>query len=436
MLRKAGWLGVAALAAAGVLVAVAWVHAAAARGWPARKSGDMWIVDTPHYQFETDHDAKAAQLIASHQEALFLELYRRMSKTRPETAIKRMQVRVFTTEGRYKQAMGEKAEGSQGLYTDSVIGGYAPPDDLERLLETLRHEGTHQFVGQFVGVKCPVWLNEGLAIFFQYAQFEKGVLKTGQVPLMTLNVLKKAMDDGKLIPMSAMMAMSYDGWSAAVRAKTPQSNVQYPQAWSIVHFLEEGEGGKYRTPLLQYIYFLSRSTASDQAWAKAFGGNIAAFEGRWKAYLKDLKPTGGMKCSTKLRMLGAWAFQAQRRPEILKDMETFRTVAVTGVLGGFTITLGGVETELKDPESIRDLFRCPDDKSKGDAPSYEIVPDPAGGASRLRCTHHSGYILETAYEKGEDGKWGIRIVSRPVLPGDKKDEPAKTPPAGAAKPAD
>ena len=426
MLRKAGWLGAAVVVAAGVLVAAGWVHAAP-RGWPIRKSGDMWIVDTPHYQFETDHDAKAAQLIASHQEALFLELYRRMSKTRPKTAIKRMQVRVFTTEGRYRQAMGEKAEGSQGLYTGNAIGGYAPPDDLERLLETLRHEGTHQFVRQFIGDNCPVWLNEGLASFFEYAQFEKGVLKTGQVPVMTLNRLKKAMDEGKLISMAEMLSMSYEGWSAAVRAKTPRAYIQYPQAWSIVHFLEAGDGGKYGPPFLQYIYFLSRGTASDQAWAKTFGGNTAAFEGRWKAYLKDLKPTGGMKCSTKLRMLGAWAFKAQKRPEIFKDMETFRTVAVTGILGGFTITLGGVETELKDPESIRDLFRCPDDKSKGDAPSYEIVPDPAGGPSRIRCTRHLGYVLETGYEKDEEGKWNIKVISRPVLPGEKKDEPAKKP---------
>jgi len=435
MLRKAGWLGAAVVVAAGVFVAAGWVHAAP-RGWPTRKSGDMWIVDTPHYQFETDHEPKAAQLIASHQEALFLELYRRMGKTKPETAIKRMQVRVFTTERQYKQAMGENAEGSQGLYTGSVIGGYAPPDDLERLLETLRHEGTHQFVRQFIGDKCPVWLNEGLAVFFQYAQFEKGVLKIGQVPLMTLNILKKAMDEGKLISMSEMLSMSYDGWSAAVRAKTPRANIQYPQAWSIVHFLEAGDGGKYRTPLLQYIYFLSRGQASDRAWAKAFGTNTPAFEKRWKAYLKELKSTGGINCRMKLRMLGSWALKAQKRPEILKDMETFRTVAVTGILGGFTITLGGVETELKDAESIRDLFRCPDDKSKGDAPSYEIVPDPAGGPSRIRCTRHLGYVLETGYEKDEEGKWSVKVISRPVLPGEKKDGAAKTPPAGAAKPGD
>ncbi len=419
MLSKARWLAVAALAAVAVAVASGAVRGAG-RGWPMKKQGDLWIVETPHYQFETDHDPKAAQLMASHQEALFRELYRRMGKTKPVSAIKPMKVQVFQTKDRYRKALGAHSEGSQGLYTGSVIGGWAAPEGIDDLLETLRHEGTHQFVGQFIGDTCPVWLNEGMAVFFQNAHFEKGKLVIGQVPMLTLNVLKRAAKEDRLIPLSQMLAMSYEEWAEAVKTKSKQASVQYPQAWSMVHFLERGENGKYRTPLLQYIYYLSRGRASEQAWKRSFGANVKAFEQHWRAYIKNLEATEGIPCRMKLKMLGGWVLKAMNKPSLLKDMETLRKVALTGVLGGWTVTLADVETEITDAESVKDLFRCPQDKSKGDAPSYELVWGKPGEPPRVRCTHHAGVVLETAYEKDEEGRWVVRAISRPVLPGDKK----------------
>ncbi len=425
VLSKARWLAVATLAAVAVVVVSGAVrpygaYAGAGRGWPMKKQGDLWIVETPHYQFETDHDPKAAQLMASHQEALFRELYRRMGKTKAVSGIKRMKVQVFQTRDRYRKALGVESEGSQGLYTGSAIAVWAVPEGIDDLLETLRHEGTHQFVGQFIGNKCPVWLNEGLAVFFQNARFEQGKLVIGQVPMPTVNVLKKAAEQDRLIPMEQMLAMSYKQWGEAVKTKSKQASVQYPQAWSMVHFLEEGENGKYRAPLLQYIYYLSRGLASEQAWKRSFGTNVKAFEQRWRAYIKNLEATEGIPCRMKLKMLGEWVLEAMKKPSLLKDMETLRKVALTGVLGGWTVTLGDVETEITDAESVKDLFRCPLDKSNGDAPSYELVWGEPGEPPVVRCTRHAGVVLETAYEKNAEGGWVVRAISRPVLPGEKK----------------
>lgn len=419
VLSKARWLAVAALAAVAVVVVSGAVRGAG-RGWTMKKQGDLWIVETPHYQFETDHGPKAAQLMASHQEALFRELYRRMGKTKPVSAIRRMKVQVFQTKDRYRKALGVKSEGSQGLYTGSAIAVWAAPEGIDDLLEILRHEGTHQFVGQFIGNACPVWLNEGLAVFFQNARFEEGKLVIGQVPMPAVNVLKKAAEQDRLIPMEQMLDMSYKQWGEAVKTKSKQASVQYPQAWSMVHFLESGENGKYRTPLLQYIHYMSRGLASEHAWKRSFGTNVKAFEQRWRAYIKNLEATEGIPCRMKLKMLGGWVLKAMKKPSLLKDLETLRKVALTGVLGGWTVTLGDVETEITDAESVKDLFRCPLDKSKGDAPSYELVWGKPGEPPLVRCTRHAGVVLETAYEKGEEGRWVVRTISRPVLPGDKK----------------
>ena len=386
----------------------------AKQAWPMKKYGDLWVVETPHYVLETDYDSTAAQVIAGQQEALFRELYRRMGKTRPAGTIERMKVQVYRTQDRYRKAVGSQGEGSRGLFTGTALSAWGPQEELDRTLETLRHEGTHQFVGQFIGQTCPVWLNEGLAVFFQNARFDRGRLLVGQVPIVAANILKTALKDGKLIPVSKMLKMSYPQWSDAVRAKSDQATLQYPQAWSMVRFLEEGESGKYRAPLLQYIYYLSRQDPSEQAWARAFGTNTAAFEEQFHAYIEGLKPAGGLTCRAKLGMLGDWVLMAMKSPHVLKDMKTFRSAALTGTFGGWTVTVAGVKTTIADPESLKDLFRCPHDTSRGDAPSYELVPGEAGEPPVVRCTHHPGIVLETKYAKDDEGKWTTTVVSRPV----------------------
>jgi hypothetical protein len=398
---------------------------AAARGWPMRQEAGRLVVETPHYVVQTDHEPKVAQLVASHQEALFRELYGRMGKIKPAAQFKRMLVRVFTTEQAYKKAMGAGAEGSQGLFTGSTIGGYAPADNLDRLLSLFRHEGTHQFVQQFIGTGCPVWLNEGLAVYFQEGEFKEGKLVVGQVPKYRLRVIQTALKEGKLLSMSHLLAVSYDSWNAAIRTKSPQANIQYAQAWSVVHFLEHADNGKYRAPFMQYVYFLARNRTSSDAWAKTFGGNMAPFEARYRAYVSSLKPTSDRSCREKMGMLAKWIIRYfPRSPDAFTDIATFRDAAVGGKLGYWTVTDPGSEVpyEIREPEAIADLFRCPDDASKGDAPSYELVPQAGGGPPGVRCSHHAGFVLETVYEPDPENPniTNITITSKAALPGDKK----------------
>ena len=417
--RQARWFVAGALAVLAA-TAVGGAVRGAGGGWPIKKYGDLWHVETPHYQLKTDYEPGAAQVIASQQEALFRELYGRMSKTRPASAIGRMTIQVFRTEDRYLKALGPKAKGTQGLYTGTTLGAWGSPADLDETLETLRHEGTHQFVGQFIGGTCPVWFNEGLAVFFQNARFRQGKLVIGQAPMVTVNILKGALADGKLIPLPKMLAMTYGEWSGAITANPKQAAIQYPQAWSMVHYLEQGEKGKYRGPLLQYVYYLSRGESSEQAWARSLGSNIPAFEKGWQAYIKALQPTGGLSCRAKMGMLGDWVLMAMKQPETLKDMATLRKAALTGALGGWTVTVAGIKTKITDRESLKDLFRCPHDTSRSGAPSYELVWRKPAGPPIVRCTHHAGIVYETKYVKDAEGKLTTTVISRPASPGERR----------------
>jgi len=398
---------------------------AAGRGWPMRQEGGLLVIETPHYVFHTDHEPKVAQLVASHQETLFRELYQRLGRTKPVAQIQRMQCRFFTTEAAYKKAMGERAEGSQGLYTEAVIGAYGPPDSLEKLLGVFRHEGTHQFVSQFIGNTCPVWLNEGLAVYYQHSTFKDGRLTVGQVPKYRVRVLKKSLEDGDLLPLQRLFAMSYNEWNAAVRAGSPQARVQYTQAWSVVHFLSEADRGRYRTPMAQYMYYLARNREPEDAWRKTFGADLTGLQKRYHAYITSLQPTTEMTCRERMAILGKWIFrQYHRKKDAFRTIETFRDAAAAGKLGYWTITEAGGEApyQIREPEALRDLFRCPDDDRPGDVCSYELVIGEKDQLPIVRCRHHAGYVLETVYEKDPENpkKTVLRVISKPVLPGEGK----------------
>jgi len=409
---------VAALALLAGLAAPEALRAADAPAWPITREGDLYVLQTPHYTFKSDHNPDTIQTLATQQEALFRELYKRMSKTRPVSEIRRMLIYVYQTEEAYKKAMGKAADGSKGIYTSKAIGGYG--DDLDKLLATYRHEGTHQFIDQFLGAKCPIWLNEGLAVYYENASFVGGELKTGQVPDTYVSLLRQALEGNTLIPVKEMMAITPEDWAAAVAGKATQTSLRYAEAWSMVHFLEHGDDGKYRTPFMQYLYFLARGSPAD-AWRRVFGANLAGFETRWRAYLQGLKPGTLLPCRQQMDLLGRWIAQFYgRHPEHFKDIESFREAARGGAFGYFKLPAyqGLPAVDIRGPKAIGALFRCPDDPTPGDKPSYELVAGKQGELPILRCTHHAGIVYETEYQKNPvTNQISVGVVSKPAAGG-------------------
>ena len=439
------WMPVAVVLAAAAMLGPAGRAGAAApagKGWPMRQEGGYLVVETTHYTVRTDHSAEIAQAIASQQEVLFGQLYQRMGGVKPGVAVPRLELRVLKTEEKYLEVAGKDAKNTQGQHSEarSWLVAWGPPDNLDQLFETFRHEGTHQFVAQFIGAQTPIWLNEGLAEFFKNAQFRDGKLVIGQAPVMVVNSLKRAVAEKKLIPVDKMLTMKVDDWNLAVKMEKPEAFIQYEEAWAMVHFLEGGDGGKYRTPFCQYMYHLSRGSNSQQAWEKAFGAGTAAFEKRFIEYLKDLKPTGGMGCRMNMQVLAYLLLNMRRDERCDKDITTFRNAALEGKLGEWTFTgTDGTKITTADHEFLKSMFRCEQDSSKGDEPSYELAPGKEDEPAIIRCRHHLGYVLETRYVKeAKTGKLKPEIVALPAVqsksaPGAGAGPAAAPAPAGAKK---
>ncbi|MCX5685108.1 MAG: DUF1570 domain-containing protein, partial [Planctomycetota bacterium] len=423
-------LAVLAVVAPAVPVCAAAPAAAAPKGWPMKpETGGFLVVETAHYLIKTDMGPEAAQLFARHQEALFGELYKRMAGNKAGAVqIPRGMVQVFGSKEAYMSALGPEAKGSQGQFdpNKNQISAWGSIDATDQILETLRHEGTHQFVRQCIGAKCPLWLNEGLAEFFERAQFIGGQFQAGQAPAHLVRELQSALAEDKLLPVPEMLTITSEKWTEAVKKESREAGIEYAEAWAMVHFLQGADNNKYQGPFVQYIWHLGRGRSSKDAWDLAFGGGIAAFEKRFKEYIKDLQPTGGKSCRSNLYILASFLALYPAGAPMPADIVAYRQALLDGKIGGWIFRDNmGSKLSTADPETVKSLFRCPDDTSKGDAPSYELAPAKPDEPPGLRCRCHAGYVLELSYEKGDDGKLKPKIVSKPAgsVP------PAKTAPA-------
>ena len=417
MTRKERILGLAAAALAALALTAA-PAGAAARRWPMRRDGADLVVETPHYRVRTDLGEDVGQAVATQQETLFAELYRRMGTSKARIPFERLSVLVFGRYERYIAEFGGTVSGSRGVFMPAkdALGCWAAADQLDVILRTLRHEGTHQFVMHFIGADCPMWLNEGLAVFYEEAEFAGGRLRVGEVPPGRLRILQRALADGTLIPMADMLGMSNAQWLANVRRGGPTAHLQYCQAWSMVHFLAYGGDKRYQRAFLEYIYHIASNEGPDKAWQTAFGSGAKAFQDRWEEHLRGLKPAADMECRLNLRLLGWLLMQARDRPDLVRDMPTFRQALLDGRFGPWRVaTSDGYSLAADEKDKVAALFRCTEDKRHGADSSYILLPGTEGQPPILRCEHHGMTVLETRYVKDQEGRYSdVMVVARPA----------------------
>jgi len=411
---KSWWLAAALLSA--LLAAEA---AGAVRGWPMRRQGKDLLIETPHYSIRTDLGPEVGQTIARHQEALYAELYRRMGKNKSRGKMTgRLNVLVFETYKRYRRELGSDVENTAGIFIPykDVLACWGPADRLDQILQT---EGTHQFVCHFIGKECPVWLNEGFAVFYEHARFKGGRLEVGAVPPRRLARLKRAIEQDEALPLDRMLRMSNADWSEAVHSDASHVGLQYDQAWAMVHFLAYGGDKKYQGAFLQFIYYLARRREPWRAWERVFGTDYDGFEKRWREYVRDLEPSSDLECRLHLKVLGWLLYQARDKKELITDIATFRRAVLDGKLGMWSMTTGdGLKIAGDNTEQLASLFRCPGDERPDAETSYELVSNPDGGTPILRCSQHGGFVLETRYVKDpESGEVDVKVVALPAKPG-------------------
>ena len=158
---------------------------------------------------------------------------------------------------------------------------YKRPAGEFRTLSTLYHEATHQFILMALGHDNapPLWLNEGLAVYFENSAWRGGKLRTGIVPRARLLHLQQALKSGKYVPLRDLIT----------RGRDKYDSLCYGEGWSLVYFFVTARRGAYAKRLSEYFKALKERTPHAEAFRTCLSKDVDKLEKVWKKYVLGLK---------------------------------------------------------------------------------------------------------------------------------------------------
>lgn len=260
----------------------------------AAQGGETRRFKSRSYDITTDLPDEQAKHVAEHMDAVHREYSARFNaygKRNNEP----LRLWVFETRDGYAEflaGLGINSTGSGGMFfrrpEASGLISYVGGRGMDSMLETLRHEGMHQFLYQRIGDGLPQWLNEGMAEWFGYALEAQRGFEMGLADPIAVARLRQTKQDNQLLPLGDLLTMSHSEWNQ--RVQTGIGGVQYDQSWSVVHFLAFAQGGRFAPMLDQLLQLLWQGMEPERAVNQVFGNDVATMEKAWHEYLDELEP--------------------------------------------------------------------------------------------------------------------------------------------------
>lgn len=283
------------------------------------------VVETDHYQVQSQIGEEAGRLLGEHLEAM-LEVYRDMlpfRKRMPTFVLKVFRDREGFLEY-YPRGQGAAAYYDKrnkelvGYHTGKLLGELTAErplavgqrvlagldetrrSQLEALLDrahdaylydladVLSHEGWHQYFHYYTvsWVTMPSWLDEGLGDYFfmaRRADQGQGVV-LGELNHYRLRVLRQAFLDGTTVTFGRMLDFEQQDYYS-------NPSVFYAQGWSMVHFLMQHEEQRYRELIPKLIKHFKGSKNFRKSTERIFKGlNLDELDSAWIGWALRLDP--------------------------------------------------------------------------------------------------------------------------------------------------
>ncbi len=278
----------------GVISAEAWSF----EGVPGQK------LTTPSFEvFTTVQSSRLLERLPAFLEHA-LNHYTRALAPLPEPS-GRLETYVVATRRQWTRVTRRLMGADAGVYLRITRGGFAAKSrgvyyDIgsDETLAVAAHEGWHQYTQSTFADPLPVWLEEGVATWMEGYRWE-GPKRS--LPVFTpwenaerYRMLRRVAIEGDAMRLDQLLSVRPQD---EIATSNDRALRYYAQIWALTHFLNEGEGGRYR-PALQRIltdaasgdlYDTVRSRlgerAAREARARRIGPAVLA------AYLPDVTAT-------------------------------------------------------------------------------------------------------------------------------------------------
>ncbi|WP_394827440.1 tetratricopeptide repeat protein [Pendulispora albinea] len=256
------------------------------------KGGAAWSeVKSTHFTLRTDLEPEVARHVSAELETRFSALAD-LGFEPPLDVRTRLDIVYFRHREEYEKVAPKATAGVFGREGGDFERGHIAilqGDFTQRAKELVQHELTHFFVHAYYP-QAPIWLNEGLADYYESLDLDGEMAVLGRAPRSSRfwkGPWSAKLVDGEytwMIPMSeaptarallSMDAVAFEGASNR-DVSTPeglkavqQMSAHYAGAWTLVHLLMAHPD--YRTPFEDYRQRLLKGESSEQAWAETLG---------------------------------------------------------------------------------------------------------------------------------------------------------------------
>ncbi len=291
---------------------------------------DLSTYTSRFYRIHTNLPRGEAAEYGAHMDLVYASYSKRFQSLRGQKQ-KPQNLYLLRTKQDYLQTLSElgiNGVGSGGVFfwgPSTGLATWVEGHPRGRTLAVLQHEGFHQFARARLGDELPIWVNEGLAEYFEHSIVVAGKFRTGIVDGERLAAVQQAVERGRAIPFDALLNTTHAEWNRLVASGTARGGLQYAQSWLIVHFLAHGDNGRFRKAFSQYLVGLSGGRDHTVAFRTAFGTlDTAPFARRWERFLKSAEPDNFSEAVNRMQFLatgmartrgdGAW-------PETLEKLK-------------------------------------------------------------------------------------------------------------------
>ena len=254
------------------------------------RSGDEWLkIKTPNFTIVSNSSEKDARLVATKLEQ-FRTTFRSIFPNAKFTTAIPTNVVVFKSSGSYKPYKPKRGDGK----ADEWIAGYfqagedvnyitlSTEGEKEDTFGTIFHEYVHSLLNTTFGKsQVPPWFNEGLAEYYQTFAIE-GDQKVQLGGLQNNHLL--LLQQAKLIPLKDFFAITN---YSLHRNGNHSRSIFYAQAWALIHFLIQGNGGLNLENLGKFLGQVMNKVEPEKAFQASFGSDYATMEKALKKYVEQ-----------------------------------------------------------------------------------------------------------------------------------------------------
>ncbi len=256
--------------------------------------GYFWYTHwTPAHKLESEHYSALSNVsIEETRDALskaetLYQAYSAFWDVKAGPADKKLLLKIYSSRKELKRA-NPLSGWAEAFYREPYCHQYIEAESENRPYHWMVHEATHQLNNEVSQFKLPQWAEEGIACYFSTTRMDDGKMSLGVIdrdtyPVWWLSSLDLSGDlsrdkvDKKIISIRSIVN------DEKPLKMNEHVNLYYIHWFSLVHFLLEGEQGKYRQAFMACV--------KTPSGLEAFEENIGPYqliEPQWYQHLLQI----------------------------------------------------------------------------------------------------------------------------------------------------